>query len=239
MFAKPVLEQLRHRIHCLEETRRRFTQTVSIADMVDRWLPQGGLSTGCIHEVKSNCLATSVAFTALLSARIAGDGGNILYVAPGRSLYPLGLLPYGVKLDRVLQVSTKRSQDLAWAAMEALRCPQVGAVIAVLGGLDLTESRRLQLAAEASGATGFFVGDAASAPVASPITRWRVDPVIAKSGQRFDEPIWALDLLYCRGGRPGKWILEWRDRELTPILFPVQTSQAAFGARTGRQALAK
>ncbi len=226
MFANPILDQLRHRIHCLEESRRRFSRTVPITDTVDRWLPQGGLLTGCIHEVKGASLAASMAFAALLSARIAGDGGNILYVAPGRSLYPLGLLPYGVKLDRVLQVSTKRSQDLAWAVMEALRCPQVSSVIAVLNGLDLTESRRLQLAAEASGATGFFVGDAASAPIASPITRWKIDSVLGKSGQRFDEPVWALDLLYCRGGRPGRWILEWRDQRLNPALVAIPAKQA-------------
>lgn len=219
------VENLRQRISCLEETQRRFSRTIPVADAVDRWLPHGGLSAGCIHEVKGTSLANAIAFSAVLSSRLAEDHSNILYISPDRSLHPLGLLPYGVKLDRLLHVSTRRSQDLAWAVMEALRCPQVHAVIALLDGLDLTESRRLQLAAEASGATGFLLGHAASAPIASSVTRWKVSSVIGKFGQRFDEPVWALDLLYCRGGRPGSWTLKWRDQKLNTILTqPVKQS---------------
>jgi protein ImuA len=225
MSANPTLDQLRHRIHCLEETRRGLSRVIPVADPVDRRLPQGGLSTGCIHEVKGASLTPAIAFASILSARIAGDQGNVLYFAPDRSLHPPGLLPYGVKLNQVLHVSARRPQDLAWAVMEALRCSQVSSVIAVLDGLDLTESRRLQLAAEASGATGFFLGNAASAPVASPVTRWKVAPIIDKSGRRFDEPVWAIDLLYCRGGQPGKWILEWRGQRLNPLPFAAPAEQ--------------
>lgn len=214
MYAKPTTKNLREWMDRIEETQRRFSRTVPVADAVDRWLPHGGLSAGCIHEVKGTNLANAIAFSAILSARLAGESGNILYLAPDRSLHPLGLLPYGVKLNQLLYVSTKRQKDLSWILMEALRCPQVSAVVALLGGLDLTESRRLQLAAEASGATGFLLGNAGSAPIASSITRWRVSSVAGRSGQRFDEPLWALDLLYCRGGRPGSWTLEWRNQEL-------------------------
>jgi protein ImuA len=218
MHTHPALHKLRQRISCLEEAQHRFARTIPVAEAVDRSLPHGGLSAGCIHEVKGTSLANAIAFSAILSSRLAGDQGNILYIAPDRSLHPLGLLPYGVKLGQVLHISTRRAQDLAWTVMEALRCPQVSSVIALLNGLDLTESRRLQLAAEASGATGFLLGHAASAPIASPITRWRVSSVFCKSDQGFDEPVWALDLLYCRSGRPGRWILEWRDQRLNSVL---------------------
>lgn len=212
-----VVDLLRQRISSLEETQRRFSRTILIADAVDRWLPHGGLSAGCIHEVKGTTLANAIAFSTILASRIAGNQGHVLYFASDRSLHPLGLLPYGVKLSQVLHVSTKRHQDLAWAVMEALRCSQVSAVIALLDGLDLTESRRLQLAAEASGATGFLLGNAASAPIASPITRWKVSSPLDKAGDRFDSPLWDLDLVYCRGGSPGKWTVEWRDQKLNAI----------------------
>jgi protein ImuA len=218
MPAHPVIDTLRQRISCLEETQRRFSHTIPIADAVDRWLPHGGLSAGCIHEVKGTTLANVIAFSGILSSRAAGDQGNIIYIAPDQSFYPLGLLPYGVKLDQILYVSTRRSQDLAWATMEALRCSQVSAVMALVDGLNLTESRRLQLSAEASGVTGFLLGHAASAPVAAPITQWKVSSIVDKSGRRFDEPLWNLDLLYCRGGRPGTWTVEWRDQKLNAIL---------------------
>ncbi len=231
MLANPVLDTLRQRITRFEETRRRFSRTIPVADAVDCWLPHGGLCAGCVHEVKGTTLANAIAFSAVLSSRVAGNQGKILYIAPDRSLHPLGLLPYGVKPDQFLHVSARRSQDLTWAVMEALRCPQVSSVIALLDGLDLTESRRLQLAAEASGVTGFLLGHAVSAPIASPITRWKISSVPGKSGQRFDEPIWALDLLYCRGGRPGKWILEWRGQKLNSMLTQQmgQTAREALG----------
>jgi protein ImuA len=231
MFTKLAVENLRQRISSLEETQRRFSRTISVADAVDRWLPHGGLSAGCIHEVKGISLANAIAFSAILSSRLTGDQGNVLYIAPDRSLHPLGLLPYGLNLDRLLHVSTRRSPDLVWTVMEALRCPQVSAVIALISGLDLTESRRLQLAAEASGTTGFFLGHAASSPIASPVTRWRVSAVVDKADRRFDEPVWALDLLYCRGGRPGSWTLEWRDQKLNAL--PAQPAKQA-----AREALA-
>src|SRR5277367_4301924 len=177
MHEHPALPALRQTISRLEEGRRHSSCTIPITAAIDRWLPQGGLPTGCIHEIKGSSLASAVAFSAILSARLAGEQGHILYLAPDYSLHPIGLLPYGVKPAQVLHVATKRSQDLAWAAMEALRCSQVSSVMAILDGLDLTASRRLQLAAEASGATGFLLGRATSAPIASPITRWKVSPV--------------------------------------------------------------
>ena len=217
MTANSIIDTLRQRINCLEETQRRFSRTIPVAETIDRWLPQGGLPAGCIHEVKGASLAHAIAFSAALSSRIAREEGNVLYIAPDRSLHPLGLLPYGVNLAQLLHISPKRSQDLAWTVMEALRCPEVSSVIALLNGLNLTESRRLQLAAEASGATGFFFGLANSAPIASPFTRWRISSVSGKSTEKFDEPVWAIDLLYCRGGRPGRWVLKWRGQTLNSI----------------------
>ena len=216
-MSHPALEKLRERLGCLEEIQRRFSRTIPVADAVDCQMPYGGLPVGCIHEVKGASLAGALAFSSILSARIAGDQGAIVYIAPDRSLNPLGLLPYGIRLDQFLLVSVRRSQDLAWAVMEALRCSQVSAVMTVLDGADLTASRRLQLVAESSGVTGFLLGHVSSAPIAAPITRWKVSSDVGKPGQRFDEPTWTLDLRYCRGGRPGSWIIEWRNQRLSTL----------------------
>jgi protein ImuA len=231
MVTHSALEKLRERLGCLEETQRRFSRIIPVADAVDRWMPHGGLPAGCIHEVKGASLASALAFSSILSARIAGEHGNIVYIASGRSLHPLGLLPYGMRLDRFLYVSIRRPQDLAWAVMETLRCPQVSAVMSVLDGVSLTDSRRLQLAAESSGATGFLLGHATSPPIAAPITRWKVTSNVGKPAQRFDEPAWTLDLLYCRGGRPGSWSIEWSNQRLSTSFNPL-------AAQTTREALA-
>lgn len=207
------LSQLRERMDCLEGTQRRQRRTVPICDFIDNALPYKGLPLGCIHEVKSRDLASAIAFAALLSARISAKG-SVLYVAPGRSLHPLGLLPYGVKLEQWLHISARRPDDLIWTVSEAIRCPRANAVLAVMKKTDLTLCRRLQLAAESSGATGFLLGNATSAPVASAITRWRISSVNGPAERGFDEAFWELELSYCRGGRPGKWTVAWRNGRL-------------------------
>ncbi len=224
MRSHPALEKLREQLGYLEGTQHRYLRTVPVADAVDRWLPHGGLPTACIHEVKSASLASALAFCSILSARIAGEQGNIVCISSDRTLHPLGLLPYGIKLDRLLLVSVPRSQNLDWALLEALRCSQVSAVMAMLDSADLTSSRRLQLAAENSGATGFLLGHNTAAAIASPITRWKISAVAGNPEQRFDEPAWAVDLLYCRGGRPGSWTIEWRDQRLSALSVNSRTA---------------
>jgi protein ImuA len=148
-----------------------------------------------------------------LAARIPSKG-SIVYVAPDRSFHPLGLLPYGARIEQWIHISARRSEDRAWTVLEALRCPQVSAVLAVLNRADLTYCRRLQLATETSGATGFLLGDIHSAPAASVITRWQVSSIVAPQGRGLDELFWALDLLYCRGAQPRKWIATWHHQRL-------------------------
>jgi protein ImuA len=89
----------------------------------------------------------------------------------------------------------------------------------------------LQLAAENSGATGFLLGRNSSAPIAAPLTRWKISACTGNPEQRFDEPIWTVDLLYCRGGRPGSWTIEWRDRQLSTLFnrqVPMQAKREAM-----------
>ncbi len=225
MVPQPIVETLRRRLQGLEETSRRLARIVSVGEGVDSWLPQGGLPAGCIHEVKGTNLANAVALASILSARVAGEEGKIFFLSPDRSLHALGLLPYGVHLPQLLHLSIRRPPDLAWALMETLRCSQVSAVIALVHGLDLTESRRLQLAAESFGVTAFLVGDATSAPIASPITRWRISPAPRAVEQNWDEPAWLLELLYCRSGRPGRWRVVWRGQTLQAETWPARCEE--------------
>jgi protein ImuA len=205
----PTLSQLREQIECLEGVQRRRLRTVPICGYIDKALPYNGLPLGCIHEMKARHLAGAIAFAALLAARIPGEG-PLLFAAPDRSFYPLGLLPYACQPKRWLHVTARRPEDLIWTVSEAVRCPRINAVLAIMPKTDFTFCRRLQLAAESSGTTGFLLGNASSAPASSAITRWRVSSVNGPPGRGFDEAFWELELSYCRGGRPGKWTVAWR-----------------------------
>jgi protein ImuA len=215
--AKDVVSALRDRINDLEGAPHRFGRTIAVSDAIDLHLPGGGLPLGCMHEIKGNP-ANAIAFAGLLSSRIPRQGATF-YIEPQKSFYPLGLLPYGVNLQSWIHIRARRPKDLVWAALEALRCPQVTAVLAVMEAADLTFCRRLQLAAESYGVTGFILGSTASA-----ITRWRV------KSQR--NSFWSVDLLYCRNGRPASWQVQWRNGSLETLQpRPAQRQQTTAPVR--------
>ena len=228
---------LRARVESLVSMERRLARTVSVSDEIDSGLPFHGLPLGCVHEVQSRGLASGIAFASGLSARISASGGKLVYVAPNSSFHPLGLLLYGVQPEQWIHVAPQNSLDLAWTVLEALRCPQVSAVLAVVKVADLTLCRRWQLAAERSGATGFLLTDMASKPaIASVITRWQITSIPAPAGATFGEPYWDIDLTYCRSGHPGQWTTVWREGRLfsAPAAIAVRRSvrRASFTAET-------
>jgi protein ImuA len=108
---------------------------------------------------------------------------------------------------------TRRPVEALWAAEEGLRAGRV-AVVAEVDALDLTASRRLQLAAEAGGGPGFVLRRGAGGRTASAArSRWRV--AAAPGDDRLPVGVgrsrWQVTLARCRGGREGDWLLEWDD----------------------------
>lgn len=121
----------------------------------------------------------------------------------------LGLSQLGLDHRRLTVVQTRHHDDQLWAAEEALRELGHGAVVAEIDKVDLTESRRLQLAAEGSGAIGFLLRRDRS-PIAS-LTRWHIMP--ARSPDCL--PRWQLSLERCRGAEAGgTWRLSWNHAAL-------------------------
>jgi protein ImuA len=181
-------------------------------------LPGGGLARAAMHEILATTPGCGAAFCAVLLAR---TGGTVLWIAAGRDdllAWPPGLAHCGLAPAKLVIVRAERWPDALWAMEEALRCPAVtGALLAlaphpVAGGgkLDLTATRRLQLAAETGGALGLLLRpDAACAGHTAAVTRWRVGSLGA--GHGLDDPRWQLELLRVRGGRPGgPWAVTWR-----------------------------
>ena len=217
---------------------------------IDAHLPAGGLAGGCVHEIADGSGShigngSATAFTAALAGRVQRlHRRPVVWIAPRiaqrESLYAPGLAPFGLDPAALIVVRTPaRGRDGAaqalWAMEEALRTPAVGAVCAEIDAVDLTASRRLQLAAEAGGAVGLLLrgaiggaanstGDSALPPIAS-VTRWRVSA--APSGPAAPAslasslpgaPRWRVELLRARSGRPHHWLLEWHhdpDHETT------------------------
>ncbi len=200
---------------------------------LDSAFPAGGLPLGCLHEVAGEEPGAGTAFAAHLLARLASESAPAVWIVRGRDLHAAGLAAYGLTPDRLIAVRAARDADALWAMEEALRCKRLSAVLGEVAGLDLTASRRLQLAAESSGVTGVLLQNAARRSAASAaVTRWRIAPAPSQPEEPgVGDPRWRAELERCRGGRPGAWLLEWRDGALLPAKDPVRTAPAPVPAR--------
>ena len=167
----------------------------------------GGLPTGCLQEVISaDCGAAAAGFAAFLLSRLAAGNRGVLWASLGEGdLYPPGLASFGLDPARVILLSAPSPAELLWAMEEALRSQALAGALGEVDRVDLTTSRRLQLAASAGGGVGFLLlrADRPAAPVSAATLRWRVGAL--------PEGAWKVELLRQRAGRPGAWVLERND----------------------------
>jgi protein ImuA len=187
---------------------------------MDTHLPWKSLPRGALHEFAGagadrEQAAASAGFAALWLARLQ-KVGPVLWVAHAAGLKAVdlhahGLRRFGLDPRRLIVVAARRDEEILWAMEEGLKARGLSAVLGEIGKLDLTASRRLQLAAEAGGVAAFVLRRwclmaAAEREAAQPIaalTRWRVAGLKGGNGGIH----WRVDLARCRGGRPGSWIL--------------------------------
>jgi protein ImuA len=170
---------------------------------------------------------------ALATLNLDARTGPAVFVAARRALsefgdpYGHGLTQMGLKVGRLILVEARTDKDALWAIEETLRSGARPAVVAgaVAGGLDLTSSRRLNLAAAPQRTplfllTGAHTNAAGSSAAA---TRWRIAAAPA-ARDRFGAlaaPRWHIALERSRLGsrhgspmgrpmdRPGAWLIEW------------------------------
>lgn len=215
MAKAALLEELRGRIRHLEGGGSGALGVLPLGvPSIDAALPGGGLPKACVHELEGESPGGVTAFAAVLAARLsmAAQDGPVLWIVRGRDLYAAGLAAYGLTPQRLIAVRARTNADLLWAMEEALRCRGPAAVLGETDGVDLTAGRRLQLAAETGGGTGFLLLSGAKRGVSSgAVTRWRIaahpgrpQPGVPGVGAER----WRVELTRCRGGRTGEWILE-------------------------------
>jgi protein ImuA len=192
--------------------------TLGVPDL-DRHLPWGGLPRAALHEVAGAGAdreqgAAAAGFAAHWLGRLQA-AGPVLWIVRAGSRAAVDLHAHGLRqqlLDpsRLILVAARRDDEVLWAMEEGLKAKSLGAVLGEIEKLDLTASRRLQLAAEAGGVTAFALRrwrlmERAARDAAQPIaavTRWRVTSLPTESGIG-----WRVELTRCRGGKPGTWIL--------------------------------
>jgi hypothetical protein len=126
---------------------------------------------------RAACAPTSTTFPSPSAIYMALPQYLVVIDCDG-DFYPPAAVAMGADLQRLIVIRTPKPADAFWAADQALRCRAVGAVVATRMVLDGTRSRRLQLAAEASGALGLALAPAKNArPSTFAAVRLRVEGV--------------------------------------------------------------
>jgi len=216
----PGIEELRERIRRLEgaAARRRWVLPFGI-QAIDRHLPGGGLALGALHEVAGGGHgvidgAAAALFTAGIAARLRGQ---VLWCVTRQDLFTPALAQAGLVPDRVIYVEAADETSVLACFEEGLRHGGLGAVVAEVARLSMTASRRLQLAAESSGAIGIAIRrwrrqtEAADfgQPTAS-VTRWRVSalPAAPLPVPGVGRARWQLELIRCHAGECADFEVE-------------------------------
>ena len=195
------LAAMRAKIAAIEAGGRSDSESLPFGDdRIDGRLPGGGLPLGRWHEIVSSGLevetaAAPAAFTALLATPLAARG-EVVWVLRRDDLWAPGLAGLGFPPEKLICVCARDEAE----------------------AVDLTAGRRLQLACEKRGATGFLIrrrpfGGLAKreAGGSAAATRWSVasapsEPPAGEFG--LGAPRFRARLERCRGGRTGAWLFE-------------------------------
>ena len=102
-----------------------------------------------------------------------------------------------------------------------MKSESLAAVIGEVGELNFNNSRRLQLAVEKTGVTGFILRPSTRLNTTACITRWKVASIQSAlpgdmPGVGF--PRWDVELLRVRNGKPGHWQVEWKTGKFITVL---------------------
>jgi protein ImuA len=211
---------------------------------------QGGLALGAVHEVFAEAGRQSAAATGF----VAGLAGRVTARRPlvwvrqdfteieSGALSMSGLAELGLDPRLVVTVRAADVDTALRTAADAFACDALGAVVLEVWGeahqLDLVASRKLTLAAQASGVTGLVLRMAAEPQPSTAETRWIVRAahsppashlMPAAAWSAWGAPVFDAQLVRNRHGPVGRWLMEWKCDECLfsqPAAYPQPVAAA-------------
>lgn len=180
------------------------------------------LAAGRVHEIHCACADRAAALSFALTMGKWDKDGQLFILRTGRRgkaplvLFGEGLAPFGLKPERLTVVDAASEVDMLRACLDVVRSGAVAAALMESEGrfsdFDLTASRRLVLAAEASGSCVMLLRVDAQPQSSAAQTRWSVAsaPSLPLEAQAPGHPAIHVELLRNRGGPAGaRWRLIW------------------------------
>ena len=186
---------------------------------------QGGLATGAVHEVfaEGHQSGAATGFIAGLAGRVASRRPWVwvrqdFTELESGALSMNGLCELGLDPRLLVTVRATDVDSALRTAADALACDAVGTVVLEVWGearqLDLVASRKLTLAAQASGVTCLVLRVAATPQPSTAETRWIIraahSPPALGLAAVWGAPVFDAQLVRNRHGLIGRWIMEWK-----------------------------
>jgi len=222
---------------------------------------RGGLAAAAVHEVfaEGHQSAAATGFIAGLAGRVTARR-PLVWVRQDFSeiesgaLSASGLAELGLDPRALVTVRAPDVDAALRTTADALACDALGAVVLEVWGqprqFDLVASRKLTLAAQASGVTALLLRLAAPPLPSTAETRWIVRAAHsppAAPWQAWGAPVFDAELVRNRHGPVGRWIMEWKCDEClffepaahpqpvaaTPAHRPHQAAAFGHQRRTG------
>lgn len=145
---------------------------------LDACLPGGGWPEGALTEIFAAPSGIGeLGLLMPLCARITSAGRWVAFIAPPHVPYAPAFAAAGVQPSRLLLVRTEHPGDRLWALEQCLRSRQCGATLAWPPRMDPGSLRRLQLACEHGGGSGFlFLPEDAARNASTAALRLQLSP---------------------------------------------------------------
>ncbi len=182
--------------------------------------PNKTFTSGAVHEfmaAEPENAAASIGFLAPLLANLSGTSGITAWISRRPKLFIPALAGFSVQPDRFLCIHAPSEREAIWAMEESLKSPALSSVVAEISNLTFKASRRLQLAVEQSKVTGFLLLATSKPNTSASVSRWRISPMPSDTSDGFPGvgfPRWRVELLRVRNGRPGSWVVTWKQGKL-------------------------
>jgi protein ImuA len=198
---------------------------------INHSFPHSTFPLGANHEFICNSkenLAASSGFIAGILSTLLQKGGAIAWIGSSHIIFPPALVSFDIEPSQVIFIHLRNQKEILWTVEEALKCEGLTAVVGELSSIDLTVSRRLQLAAEQSRVTGFLLRyPPKQLNTTACVCRWQIHSLKSETenglpGVGF--PRWAIELLKVRNGKPGRWQLEWANGQFNEVMMKTDST---------------
>ena len=224
-----ILLQLQKEILQLQGFRRLASDDLvrPVLGPIDLSFPNGIFPLASVHEFLAesaeDVAATSGFISCLLSSLLC-KGGVTVWIGSSQTMFPAALKFFNVEPDKIIFINAKNSRELLWLVEETLKCQGLAAVVGEVSEVTFTVSRRLQLAVEQSRVTGFLVRNRSRNIIANACSaRWKISSgssIITDYMPGIGFPVWKIELLKVRNGKPGTWQMQWAYNKLHPVTDP-------------------